>query len=138
MLPPLTGIQIDAVSPNLRTLASGISMFFYNILGYALGAFLPGVAMDLFHGGDVLGLRLVLLWSVFGLLFSLITALYAWRLERRAAAAASRELELSVRPTTESPPFTAPTPQANRPKRPRGARGFVPITMDSVWQQQQP
>lgn len=37
MLPPLTGIQIDAVSPNLRTLASGISMFFYNILGYALG-----------------------------------------------------------------------------------------------------
>lgn len=38
MLPPLTGIQIDAVSPDLRTLASGISMFFYNILGYALGA----------------------------------------------------------------------------------------------------
>ncbi|CDI78298.1 Transporter, major facilitator family domain containing protein, related [Eimeria acervulina] len=137
MLPPLTGIQIDAVSPDLRTLASGISMFFYNILGYALGAFLPGVAMDLFHGGDVLGLRLVLLWSVFGLVFSLITALYAWKLERKETAAASRELELSVHPTAETPAFTATAPQPIRPKRPRSARGFVPITVDSVWQQQQ-
>ncbi|KAL8436402.1 hypothetical protein ACSSS7_001802 [Eimeria intestinalis] len=39
MLPPLTGVQIDAVAPPLRTLASGMSMFFYNILGYALGKF---------------------------------------------------------------------------------------------------
>ncbi|CDJ50109.1 hypothetical protein, conserved [Eimeria brunetti] len=138
MLPPLTGIQIDAVSPDLRTLASGISMFFYNILGYALGAFLPGVAMDLFHGGDVLGLRLVLLWSVFGLLFSSITLLYAWRLERKETAAAFREVELSVQPSAGPPPFTVATSQPNAPKRSRVARGFLPITVDSVWQQQQP
>eukprot|EP00920_Eleutheroschizon_duboscqi_P036979 GHVT01088657.1.p2 GENE.GHVT01088657.1~~GHVT01088657.1.p2 ORF type:complete len:131 (-),score=11.38 GHVT01088657.1:1595-1987(-) len=37
MLPPLTGILMASVDAELRTFASGFSMFMYNVLGYALG-----------------------------------------------------------------------------------------------------
>ncbi|CBZ53321.1 conserved hypothetical protein [Neospora caninum Liverpool] len=57
LLPPLTGLQIAAVETPLRTFASGLSMFTYNICGYALGTFLPGAVMD-FVKGDVVGMRI--------------------------------------------------------------------------------
>ncbi|XP_026193461.1 uncharacterized protein LOC34619748 [Cyclospora cayetanensis] len=128
MLPPLTGIQIDAVSPRLRTLASGVSMFFYNILGYALGAFLPGVFIDLFHGGDILGLRLVLLWSSFGLFFVAITAVYARHMEKQRGGArprvSSRELVICPDAVILSP---GATPLSDTGRRVYNAQGFLPI-----------
>lgn len=138
MLPPLTGIQIDAVAPRLRTLASGMSMFFYNILGYALGAFLPGVVMDLFHGGDVLGLRLVLLWSFFGLLFVSLTALYARHLERQGARAVaiSPPRQVSVHPVTESLPSHTSS-SSDKVRRSTSSQGFLPVPGGAAWQQLQ-
>ncbi|KAL8429349.1 hypothetical protein Efla_001187 [Eimeria flavescens] len=139
MLPPLTGVQIDAVAPQLRTLASGMSMFFYNILGYALGAFLPGVVMDLFNGSDILGLRLVLLWSFFGLFFVALTAVYARRLEKRGDSRlpfSSHRQQLCV-----IPPADAHAPRASlaaeTARKTTGPQGFLPIPGEATWRQQQ-
>ncbi|KAL8446138.1 hypothetical protein Emag_004824 [Eimeria magna] len=168
MLPPLTGVQIDAVAPPLRTLASGMSMFFYNILGYALGkselnrivysrlvqlhilkrkhalfcqrtrAFLPGVVMDLFHGGDVLGLRLVLLWSFFGLFFVSLTAMYARRLERRGVSRVdlSSARQLSVLPSPVPIPSHSPK-SSDISRRISGSQGFLPVPGEAAWRQQE-
>ncbi|KAL8275540.1 hypothetical protein Esti_000491 [Eimeria stiedai] len=153
MLPPLTGVQIDAVAPPLRTLASGMSMFFYNILGYALGnsdniweelsdlfagAFLPGVVMDLFRGGDVLGLRLVLLWSFFGLIFVSLTAMYARRLERRGISRVDlcSARQLSVLPTPVAIPSHSPK-SSDISRRISGSQGFLPVPGEAAWRQQE-
>ncbi|KFH10996.1 transporter, major facilitator family protein [Toxoplasma gondii VAND] len=85
LLPPLTGLQIAAVETPLRTFASGLSMFTYNICGYALGTFLPGAVMD-FVKGDTVGMRLILFWSLFGLVGVFMTAMSARRMRDELAA----------------------------------------------------
>eukprot|EP00922_Rhytidocystis_sp_ex-Travisia-forbesii_P054071 GHVS01080220.1.p1 GENE.GHVS01080220.1~~GHVS01080220.1.p1 ORF type:complete len:1024 (+),score=243.20 GHVS01080220.1:63-3134(+) len=93
MLPPLTGILIAAVDMEIRTFASGFSMFLYNVFGYALGTFLPGVIMQIFNAGDVLGMRLILLWSIFGFLGVSIATLAAKRLHLRPEFRTVRSVE---------------------------------------------
>lgn len=39
ILPPATGILIASVDPSVRPFASSLSMFAYNIFGYALGQY---------------------------------------------------------------------------------------------------
>eukprot|EP00920_Eleutheroschizon_duboscqi_P036982 GHVT01088661.1.p2 GENE.GHVT01088661.1~~GHVT01088661.1.p2 ORF type:complete len:147 (-),score=19.47 GHVT01088661.1:1325-1765(-) len=85
MLPPLTGILMASVDAELRTFASGFSMFMYNVLGYALGTFLPGLVVDVFGSNDTVGWRLILCWSFLGV----VGILFATRAAQRAAAAAA-------------------------------------------------
>mmetsp|Transcript_43976 Transcript_43976/g.116253 ORF Transcript_43976/g.116253 Transcript_43976/m.116253 type:complete len:556 (-) Transcript_43976:92-1759(-) len=42
----LTGINISAVSPPMRSLGSGCTVSVQNLLGYAMGPLLPGLIMD--------------------------------------------------------------------------------------------
>ncbi|PFH38719.1 transporter, major facilitator family protein [Besnoitia besnoiti] len=103
LLPPLTGLQIASVDTALRTFASGLSMFTYNICGYALGTFLPGAVMDFAQQGDVVGMRLILFWSLFGLVGVLVTTLFARRMREQlpvvGSSSATPHQEASATPT---------------------------------------
>lgn len=73
LLSPATGVCINAVSPELRAFSSALSMFSYNILGYAAAPFLCGILAEKFS--LKWGFRVVLLSS--GVAF--IGLLFAWR-----------------------------------------------------------
>lgn len=45
-VPGLCGINMEVVSPRMRTFASGIELTVRNILGYVCGPLIPGVIMD--------------------------------------------------------------------------------------------
>merc|ERR1712187_784078 len=92
ILPPATGMLITVVDPETRPLANAFSMFIYNIFGYALGSFLPGLVMQFLtrHGtlGNELsveqwGMRLILWWAVFGCL----GMFFAWIFARKKKVA---------------------------------------------------
>jgi len=93
----LTGLNVTAVDPSLRSLASGCTICVQNLVGYAMGPLLSGAAMDLIMDlAGVLGLdkssakrgdqRALL----FGLGFVLIGALAAALCSSRALVAARR------------------------------------------------
>jgi len=80
ILPAATGVLLQAVNPEERAFASAIALMMYNLFGYTLGCFLPGVIMDAFKRGDGggnefvrKGMLVIFCWSIFGVLGSLYT-----------------------------------------------------------------
>jgi MFS family permease len=61
VLSPATGVVITTVSPDLRALSCSISMFCYNIFGYAAAPYLCGLLAE--HVGLRAGFQMVLLTS---------------------------------------------------------------------------
>ena len=82
IMPTATGLILSSVPVSLRSFSSAVSMFLYNMLGYALGATLPGfIQTKIQENFDVSdarvlawGIRLVLGWSLFGLVFGGLAA----------------------------------------------------------------
>jgi MFS family permease len=108
IVPGATGLVLSSVPPQVRAFSSAMSMLTFNIFGYASGTILPGVYMQFLQGNHgtgartgnstddasavssaeedaeyayVLraGFRLVLCWSVFGLLFMALSTLSVGR-----------------------------------------------------------
>ncbi|CRG96402.1 major facilitator superfamily protein, putative [Plasmodium gallinaceum] len=77
LLPPITGIILSTVKSEIRSFASAFSMFMYNIFGYALGTFFPGFIVDFFRVSEVVSIKVVYLWSFFGLINLCIATLFA-------------------------------------------------------------
>ena len=85
IMPTATGLILSSVPVSLRSFSSAVSMFLYNMLGYALGATLPGfIQTKIQENFDVSdarvlawGIRLVLGWSLFGLVFGGLAAWHA-------------------------------------------------------------
>ncbi len=83
IMPTATGLILSSVPVSLRSFSSAVSMFLYNMLGYALGATLPGFLQTQIESNYNVsearilawGIRLVLGWSIFGLVFG---GLAAW------------------------------------------------------------
>lgn len=82
IMPIATGLILSSVHMNLRSFSSAVSMCTYNMLGYSLGGFLPGVMQQIVEDNyDISrarslawGVRLILMWSLFGLLFGFLAA----------------------------------------------------------------
>eukprot|EP00923_Selenidium_pygospionis_P049495 GHVN01085265.1.p1 GENE.GHVN01085265.1~~GHVN01085265.1.p1 ORF type:complete len:646 (+),score=125.04 GHVN01085265.1:1108-3045(+) len=77
MFPASTGILIAAVDPKHRAFASGLSMFTFNIFGYALGSFLPGVMITLV--GLKHGMKMVFGGSLVGVAGIILSTFFAWK-----------------------------------------------------------
>lgn len=78
ILPAATGIVIASVPVEVRAFGSGFCMMIYNVLGYVLGTFLPGIlieAASLLWGMRVSPARLLLLQLLLPLLLLLILLL---------------------------------------------------------------
>ena len=81
-MPIATGLILSSVPVSLRSFSSAVSMCTYNLLGYSLGGFLPGLLQEIVESNLKIsherslawGVRLILFWSLFGLLFSLLAA----------------------------------------------------------------
>ncbi|KAL8275528.1 hypothetical protein Esti_000479 [Eimeria stiedai] len=130
ILPPATGMVLACVSPERRTDASGFAILIYTLFGYMLGSFLPGVLNDLF--GLAAGMRVSLLWSIFGFLEFAAAAVVSWRQQegevsfRRsrskasaaaaaAAAAANRVAEGALPHAAEGAGAETPMRSSNAP-----------------------
>jgi len=82
IMPIATGLILSSVPVALRSFSSAVSMCTYNLLGYSLGGFLPGLLQEIVESNLKIsherslawGVRLILFWSLFGLLFSLLAA----------------------------------------------------------------
>jgi len=61
VLPAVTGISMAAVPEGLRKSASSWSMLLYNVFGFSLGAYLPGIVAE--HGTLRSAMQVVLLWA---------------------------------------------------------------------------
>ncbi len=112
IMPAATGLILSSVPASLRSFSSAMSMFMYNLLGYAAGTFFPGLLMQIvvamkFNPIRTLaaGTRLVLIWSIFGVIFLGLAALFAERRrlkstpasgERSRQAAASIEASIAA------------------------------------------
>ena len=87
IMPIATGLILSSVHINLRSFSSAVSMCTYNLLGYSLGGFLPGVLQQIVVDNYNIsrarslawGVRLILFWSLFGLLFGALAALSSHR-----------------------------------------------------------
>ena len=90
LLSPCTGVCINSVHPDLRSFSSALSMFAYNILGYAAAPFACGVVGERF--GLAWGFRMALLSSTVCLL-GLFGACYVSRAVYFAGAAGSGDVE---------------------------------------------
>eukprot|EP00916_Digyalum_oweni_P015174 GHVL01024780.1.p1 GENE.GHVL01024780.1~~GHVL01024780.1.p1 ORF type:complete len:653 (+),score=139.80 GHVL01024780.1:28-1986(+) len=82
ILPPATGILIFVVDIDSRAFTSSVSMFLYNIFGYALGAGLPG-AIATTKGGLRLGMQVILGWAAFGLIGGIGALCYSLKNKER-------------------------------------------------------
>lgn len=105
MLPPATGVCVNAVDPHLRSLSSAFSMFCYNALGYSAAPYICGVIAE--KVGLLWGFRTIMLTTC----LALITIAGALCIARRevakfkadaAAAAAGGATEGEVLPLASS------------------------------------
>eukprot|EP01134_Creolimax_fragrantissima_P001562 CFRG1562T1 len=78
ILPAAVGIIISCVPRETRSFSSAVSNLFYNWLGYFAGPTLSGIVSD-YYGGVQWGMWLVLLWSVWGCVFMLLSWAFASR-----------------------------------------------------------
>ena len=102
IVPGATGMVISSVDPRLKAFSSAMSMPTYNICGYSAGTILPGLYMEYWKDmGEKLvatgtldapyapeqllaeGVRIVLYWSVSGLLFMGLGAYFSSRQLRK-------------------------------------------------------
>lgn len=80
LLPAATGVCINAVAPNARSLSSSYAFLAYNLLGYASAPLICGWTAD--GWGLIWGWRVVVLSSI----LTLLMMVWAWRLAMRSHA----------------------------------------------------
>ncbi len=89
VVPPATGVLISCVPPHMRAFASGVSVVFFNLLGYFLCPMASGLVMNKlgeFMPADQAfrwGFRLILFWSGWAFLF-LVLAWYHAKIKLNA------------------------------------------------------
>ena len=101
IMPTATGLILSSVPVSLRSFSSAVSMFLYNMLGYALGATLPGFLQTQIQANYEVstarvlawGIRLVLCWSIFGLVFGGLAAWYAHKDWKKVEAGGSNHFQ---------------------------------------------
>lgn len=82
IVPAASGIVIEVVKPEQRVNSSAFAQVAFNVCGYALGAYLPGMLMT--SVGDIrTGIRAILGWSIFGVLGCGIALWVSWKARRR-------------------------------------------------------
>lgn len=85
IVPAANGMLLEFVKPEHRVNSSAIGQVCFNIGGYALGAYLPGMLMDSLD--DVrMGVRAILAWSVFGVLGCLVALCACFNAKRKEVA----------------------------------------------------
>ncbi|PFH34438.1 hypothetical protein BESB_064690 [Besnoitia besnoiti] len=89
ILPTASGLLLAVVDGCLRAKASGTATFFYTLLGYTAGAFLPGLVSDAL--GTKGAMQMILLWPLFGFAFLLLAFFFVSRL--RSEEEGSEEAE---------------------------------------------
>jgi len=77
IVPAATGILVASVDSRARTCASGLSMCWYNLFGYALGSFLPGFLIDAF--GISLGFKSIFFVASVGVVGICAATFIAWK-----------------------------------------------------------
>ncbi|KAL8425766.1 hypothetical protein ACSSS7_008335 [Eimeria intestinalis] len=83
ILPAATGIVIASVPLEVRAFGSGFCMMVFNVLGYVLGTFLPGLLIEAFS--LVWGMRVIYMWSLNGVLGFALARWFLRRLELQPA-----------------------------------------------------
>ncbi|KAL8449281.1 hypothetical protein Emag_003665 [Eimeria magna] len=83
ILPAATGIVIASVPLEVRAFGSGFCMMVFNVLGYVLGTFLPGLLIEAFS--LLWGMRVIYLWSLNGVLGFALARWFLRRLEIQPA-----------------------------------------------------
>ncbi|KAL8269946.1 hypothetical protein Esti_006134 [Eimeria stiedai] len=83
ILPAATGIVIASVPLEVRAFGSGFCMMVFNVLGYVLGTFLPGLLIEAFS--LLWGMRVVYMWSLNGVLGFALARWFLRRLELQPA-----------------------------------------------------
>ncbi|CBZ50336.1 hypothetical protein NCLIV_008080 [Neospora caninum Liverpool] len=89
ILPAATGIVIASVPLEVRAFGSGFCMMIYNVFGYVLGTLVPGAIIQ--AAGLTWGMRVVFLWSIFGVSGLFAAAFVCWRLRIKPAYVSYRE-----------------------------------------------
>ncbi|EPT31790.1 transporter, major facilitator family protein [Toxoplasma gondii ME49] len=89
ILPAATGIVIASVPVEVRAFGSGFCMMIYNVFGYVLGTLVPGAIIQ--AAGLTWGMRVVFLWSIFGVCGLFAAAFVCWRLRIKPAYISYRE-----------------------------------------------
>ncbi|PFH32708.1 transporter, major facilitator family protein [Besnoitia besnoiti] len=89
ILPAATGIVIASVPLEVRAFGSGFCMMIYNVFGYVLGTLVPGAIIQ--AAGLTWGMRVVFLWSIFGVGGLLAASIVAWRLRIKPAYVSYRD-----------------------------------------------
>ena len=83
-VPGATGMVLNAVDPSLRAFSSAMSMFVFNIFGYAAGTLVPSMYMQVVEGDPIQkladGFRLVLWWSCISVF---LMGILAWETTRQ-------------------------------------------------------
>jgi MFS family permease len=91
IVPGATGMVIALVRQDMKTFSAGLSMAVQNVFGYALGAYLPSFLIRYVFGGGpeatdeeksqayINGIRVLMLWAIWGLLFCLMAVIFSYR-----------------------------------------------------------
>jgi len=91
IVPGATGMVIALVRQDMKAFSAGLSMAVQNVFGYALGAYLPSFMIRYVFGGGpeaseqeksqayILGIRVLLLWAIWGLLFCTSAVVIAYK-----------------------------------------------------------
>ena len=105
IIPGATGLLLAAVNSDLRQFSSAISMFTYNIFGYAGGTIFPAICIQIMQSGFIedgmekdlaeekalrTGVQMILFWALFGGIFLTWAAWVAHKENTRAMARTER------------------------------------------------
>uniref|UniRef100_A0A0G4FH48 Major facilitator superfamily (MFS) profile domain-containing protein n=1 Tax=Chromera velia CCMP2878 TaxID=1169474 RepID=A0A0G4FH48_9ALVE len=94
VVPAAFGIIVTTVEIELRPFATGTGMLLYNLLGFSLGTFLPGVVISSVNLRW--GMVVIFLWSFFGLFFMGLAA-FLGTIKYRALLAQQKLDEEAIR-----------------------------------------
>ena len=105
IIPGATGLLLAAVNSDLRQFSSAISMFTYNIFGYAGGTIFPAICIQMMQNGYIddgmerdlaeekslrTGVQMILFWALFGGVFLTWSAWVSHQENLRAIARTER------------------------------------------------
>ncbi|KAK6590470.1 major facilitator superfamily transporter [Cryptosporidium xiaoi] len=77
LVPPITGISVGVVQPNMRQFAATVTMVTYHIFGFALGSLLPGAILQI-TGITRPGMAIIYAFPGVGVVANLIACIVAY------------------------------------------------------------
>ncbi|KAH8582579.1 major facilitator superfamily transporter [Cryptosporidium sp. chipmunk genotype I] len=78
LVPPITGISVGVVEPQIRQFATTVAMVTYHVFGFALGSLLPGAVLQL-SGITRSGMTIVYGFSGLGVIANFFSCIIAYR-----------------------------------------------------------